>query len=315
MKYLSTKFEDYLSEMEKNNLHENKKNLLKDLDYDNLIFYGTKGIGKYSQVLNYIKKYSGSNLKYEKKINIEYGNKKQYIMKLSDIHFEVDMELLGCNAKVLFNEIFYKILDIILIRDNKTGIIVCKNFHKIHSELLDIFYSYMQNISHKQINLKFILLTENVSFIPNNILERCKIIPFERPTKTKYSKCVNVNLNDVKLSEITNIKNLCNNITIFNNPNKKLVTKIINLIENYKLINYLEFRDMIYDILIYELDVLDCMNDIIIYFIKNNKINENNLDNILYELDKFLVYYNNNYRPIYHLERFLLYICITVNEL
>ena len=72
---------------------------------------------------------------------------------------------------------------------------------------------------------------------------------------------------------------------------------------------------MIYDILIYELDVLDCMNDIIHYFIKNSKINENNLDNILYELDKFLVYYNNNYRPIYHLERFLLYICITVNDL
>ena len=68
------------------------------------------------------------------------------------------------------------------------GILVCKNFHKIHSELLDIFYSYMQNMKHKNLNLKYILLTEHVSFIPDNILERCKIISFNRPTKTKYSK-------------------------------------------------------------------------------------------------------------------------------
>ena len=315
MKYSSTKFEDYTLELERYNLHEEKKELYNNLNYDNLIFYGPSGIGKYSQVLNYINKYSSSNLKYERKIYVEYSNKKQYLMKISDVHFEIDMELLGCNAKVLFNEIFQKIIDIILIRENKMGILVCKNFHKIHSELLDIFYSYMQNMKHKNLNLKYILLTEHISFIPDNILERCKIISFNRPTKTKYSKCFNINMNDIKLNEITNIKNLCNNITIFKNPNKKLVTKIINLIENYKLINYLEFRDMIYDILIYELDVLDCMNDIIIYFINNNKINNNNLDNILYELDKFLVYYNNNYRPIYHLERFLLYICISVNEL
>ena len=315
MKYLSTKFEDYISQIERYNLHDNKNDLLNKLDYNNLIFYGPSGIGKYSQVLNYIKRYSNSGLKYEKKINVEYGNKKQYIMKLSDVHFEIDMELLGCNAKILFNELFYKIIDIILIKENKMGIIVCKNFHKIHSELLEIFYSYMQSIQHKQINLKYILITENVSFIPNNILERCKIIQFERPTKTKYSKCFNVNLNDINLNEIHNIKNLCNNITIFKDPNKKLITKIIHFIENYKLINYLEFRDMIYDILIYELDILSCINDIIFYFIKNKKINENNLDNILYELDKFLVYYNNNYRPIYHLERYLLYICISVNEL
>ncbi len=315
MKYSSTKFEDYTLELERYNLHEEKKELYNNLNYDNLIFYGPSGIGKYSQVLNYINKYSSSNLKYERKIYVEYSNKKQYLMKISDVHFEIDMELLGCNAKVLFNEIFQKIIDIILIRENKMGILVCKNFHKIHSELLDIFYSYMQNMKHKNLNLKYILLTEHVSFIPDNILERCKIISFNRPTKTKYSKCFNINMNDVKLNEITNIKNLCNNITIFKNPNKKLVTKIINLIENYQLINYLEFRDMIYDILIYELDVLDCMNDIIIYFINNDKINNDNLDNILYELDKFLVYYNNNYRPIYHLERFLLYICISVNEL
>ena len=38
-------------------------------------------------------------------------------------------------------------------RTNGTGIIVCKNFDHIHSELLEIFYSYMQTLlTHK--NLK-----------------------------------------------------------------------------------------------------------------------------------------------------------------
>ena len=58
-------------------------------------------IGKYTQSLMFIKKFSQSNLKYERKININFNPKKSFIFKLSDIHFEIDMELLGCNAKVL----------------------------------------------------------------------------------------------------------------------------------------------------------------------------------------------------------------------
>ena len=54
------------------------------------------------------------------------------------------MALLGCNAKLLWNDIFNHIIDIISTSKHKKGIIVCKNFHEIHSELLEIFYSYMQ---------------------------------------------------------------------------------------------------------------------------------------------------------------------------
>ena len=64
-----------------------------------LIFYGQNGIGKYTQALSFIKQYSPSNLKYERKININLSAKKEYF-KVSDIHIEVDMELLGCNTKV-----------------------------------------------------------------------------------------------------------------------------------------------------------------------------------------------------------------------
>ena len=46
-----------------------------------------------------IKNISPSNSKYERKLDVTV-NKKNYIFKISDIHYEIDMELLGCNAKV-----------------------------------------------------------------------------------------------------------------------------------------------------------------------------------------------------------------------
>lgn len=312
MKYLSTKFEDYINEINTYNLHENKQEIFKNAQYNNLIIYGPAGVGKYSQMLNIVKNQSPTNLKYERKINYNFQNKKEILIKISDIHFEIDMELLGCNAKILFNDLYYHIIDIISLKSERKGIIVCKNFHKIHSELLDIFFSYMQNLMHKKIEMKFILLTEQVSFIPDNILERCEIISLDRPTKIKYSKCVG-NLSKIELSEITNIKNLKMNITKFNDKHCKLSDKIIDKIENYKEINYLEFRDMLYDLFIYEIDVLNSIYYIIEYFINTGKINQNNIDKIFYKLDKFLVFFNNNYRPIYHLESFLLYLCISIH--
>jgi len=68
------------------------------------------------------------------------------------------MSLLGCNSKLLWHEIYQQLVDIISAKTEKSGIIVCKEFHNIHSELLENFYSYMQNNNDSSINIKFILL-------------------------------------------------------------------------------------------------------------------------------------------------------------
>ena len=91
-----------------------------------------------------------------KKITINYNSKYEHIIKISDIHYEVDISLLGCNAKILWNEIFQHIMDIILSKQVKQGIIVCKNFQDIHTELLDIFYSYMQKQIDGHCNIIFV---------------------------------------------------------------------------------------------------------------------------------------------------------------
>jgi hypothetical protein len=79
------------------------------------------------------------------------------------------------------------------MKTDKTGILVCKNFHMIHSELLEVFYSYIQeyNNPHTAIQLKFIILTEHISFIPNNILNSCEVVSIGRPSNDNYVEIAN----------------------------------------------------------------------------------------------------------------------------
>ena len=316
MKYLSSRCEDYLIELEKNDLHENMNEVFDKLKENNshLIFYGPPGIGKYTQMLKYVKQYSPSDLKYERKINFNISAKKDYSFKISDIHFEIDMELLGCNAKVLFNEIYHHVLDIFSTKQNLNCFIICKNFHHIHSELLDIFYSYMQNLNHKNMELTYILISEHVGFIPDNILKKCQVINFKRPTKKQYKQCTKIQIpSNILLENIINIKNIINDIDILNNIEDKVCKKLICKIEDYKNIDFLEFRDLIYDIFIYNLDLNLCLYNILEHFIKNKKLNDDNISQLLFESYKFFRFYNNNYRPIYHLEKFLYYLIKVVH--
>ena len=211
MKFYESHFEEYITEEQRISLHPKLNKIYEKFpkninDLKNVIFFGPSGIGKYTQMLKSIKKYSPTELKYEKKISLTY-NKQQYFFKISDIHCEIDMSLLGCNSKLLWHEIYQQIIDIISAKTEKSGIIVCKNFHEIHSELLENFYSYMQKNNSISVDLKFIIITEELSFIPDNILNCCEIINISRPTKSSYIKCLKNKLpNKLKLENLTNIK-------------------------------------------------------------------------------------------------------------
>lgn len=393
MKFYETHYEEYINSLEKYNLHDELKNKIKTFpncisNFGNIIVYGPSGIGKYTQVLNIIKKYSNNDLKHEKKITCQ-TEKLQYTYHISDIHYEIDMSLLGCNSKILWYEIFLQIMDIITIKQEKIGIILCKNFHEIHTELLEIFYSYMQhcNNCNSLIKIYFIILTEHISFIPNNIINCCRIINIGRPSIDKYKK-INDNFNNYfqltnypnniesnnteiikKECEVINennnlltIENFINRTTylqkscndnkiVYNNEN---ITKVLDLIDkdsitnikefksfslikniyevpkdifniicdniiqeiiNYNNISFTGFRDIIYDILIYNIDICECLWYIVKFFIDNDKLSKNNISKILKKIFIFLKYYNNNYRPIYHLESILFYIIIKIHNI
>ena len=313
MKFLETHFEEYTNEVSKLNLHPKLEKYYSHfpdtLDkLGNIIFYGPSGVGKYSQMLHAIRKYSPTDLKYEKKLSLTY-DKKQYFFKISDIHYEIDMSLLGCNSKLLWHDIYQQIVDILSAKNNKTGIIVCKEFHNSHSELLENFYSYMQDNNLIAVNIKYILLTEEVSFIPDDILNCCEIMCISRPTKVSYTKCARQKIpNDLKIENIMNIKYLHTGIYELMKPYKIICDKIIKELLDVNELKFLKFRDLLYDIFIYNLDITDCIWYILTNLVHLNKINANNLSEILLKTYHFLKYYNNNYRPIYHLESYLFYL-------
>lgn len=321
MKFYETTFDEYLEKVNEYNLHPKLSKLYSEFPnkiehFKNLIFYGPSGVGKESQMLFAIKKYSPSHLKYEKKIKIDY-NKDESILKISDIHYEVDMGLLGCNSRQLWHEIYQSIIDIISTKSDKSGIIVCKNFHNISNDLLDVFYSYMQkNISVTKINCKFIFLTEEISFINANILNACCTISVTRPSRSNYNKfiekgklkpCYNIN-------EITNIKYLKSDIYEKCEMIESISSQIICNISDLYEIKYSELRENIYKILIYNLNLFHCIHYIIDYLISNNKINKENAFYIYIQYFNTLKLYNNNYRPIYHIEKLFLSISHNIHN-
>ena len=315
----ANKFDDYITKYTKFPLHKNHKDLYnlfpkKINEMKNLIFYGPNGVGKYTQALASIYKYSPTKLNYEKKISIN-NNKYNYFIKISDIHYEVDMSLLGCNTKILWNEIYNHIVDIILTKPNQTGIIICKNFQNISTELLEIFYSYMQTKHEKHIKVVFIIITSQLSFIPDNIVNRSKILYFSRPTKTQYNKCSNNYASkNIVLSNISNINYLLTNEKNLMTPHNSICNKVIDSIIDIENSKFSDIREILYDIFIYDLDLTECVFYIINELIKKKHIKTTHISGLIEKTYLFFHLYNNNYRPIYHLESFIYYLTKIIHD-
>jgi hypothetical protein len=356
MKYYETSFDDYLKSNNLYNIHPELEEIQNRLprsanQMENIIVYGPPGVGKYTQTLKIISKYSESLLKYDKKLEI-LTDKQDYIMRFSDIHYEIDMSLLGCNAKTLWHEIFFQIVDIVSTKKEKIGIILCKNFHHINSELLDVFYSYIQHYDRNDnIQIKFVLITEQISFIPNKMTNICDLItiprlenePYEKLNKindivakntylsnftTKISTCLpevqfqqtnptykeNAVFKEIDSECINNLKEM----KLFTYLNKSedipddtfdiICDKIINSITDLRDFQFTQFRDTLYDILIYNIDIFECVWVVVSHFVTSDKLSAEDCSDIMIKTFHFFKQYNNNYRPIYHLESMMLYI-------
>jgi Cdc6-like AAA superfamily ATPase len=73
MKFYESHYEEYIESKDHYNIHPELKIALENTptkisQMGNMIFYGPSGVGKYTQVLSLLKKYSSTDLKYDKKI-------------------------------------------------------------------------------------------------------------------------------------------------------------------------------------------------------------------------------------------------------
>jgi len=285
------------------------------------------------------------------KIQMKKQDKKQeYMYRISDIHYEIDMATLGCNSKILWHDLFFQIVDIVSVslKTNKIGIIVCKNFHNIHNELLDIFYSYMRHpLQHINIQIKFVIISEHIGFIPDNIVNACEIISVKRPSKQHYIEMVKfqtkpfscflecnrngifydkVNrsaifhkdktadiLDELTLTSIINTKEI-HSFTWLKNTSE-IPNDVFNVISDALMeqilypekIKITDIRNNLYDLLIYNIDVSECIWYIITTLIQFQSFKKTeDITDILNKIFVFFKYYNNNYRSIYHLESIIL---------
>tara|TARA_Y100000816_G_scaffold291665_1_gene283757 strand:+ start:5913 stop:6884 length:972 start_codon:yes stop_codon:yes gene_type:complete len=321
MKYYETHFEEYVNSCIETNLHPELVETFESFpenvqDMRNIILYGKNGSGKYTQALYLINRYSPSNLKYEKKMSLSFA-KSEYIIKISDIHFEVDMSLLGCNAKLLWHEMFNQIVDIINGRPNKSGIILCKNMTSVNNDLLDIFYSYIQNnkIAYNTC-IKYIFLSESVCFLPENILNCCEVIGVCSPGITKIKKIVKKHSGPSSVvynDKVKNIKNLYVSSGAEDSVQEKIISNIKSIINSdITKINFGDVRESIYELFIYEVDIHECVWSILCSLVESNKVNDK-LGEIIGETQGFFKLYNNNYRPIYHVEKYVYFLMKKIN--
>lgn len=321
MKFQESQFEDYVRAVQERNFHARLERLWAALPEDvhqmpNLLLHGPNGVGKYSQALHAIHRYSPSGLKYEKRIFVPTVKKLTSAVRLSDIHFEVDFSILGRNAKTAWHAIYQHILAVISTRRNRCGIIVCREFHTIRAELLDVMYSYMQQYNSGDIVVRWVILTDEYSFLPEELVQRFSTIAITRPKavdlRWKQSAAEEHFLRGEyeQLDAVTNVQT--GNIKTIHlkvpDPTYFISLRIVQLIMTAHQSFPYEMREALYDILLYQLDVHACVRSILTQCIQQEALTIKGAGVIIQQLYLFFKFYNNNYHPIYHLERII--ICI-----
>jgi hypothetical protein len=365
MKYYETSYEEYIKSSRKYDIHPELAPVIGQImDINslcpNLIIYGPSGVGKYTVALRILEKFSPSGLKHFKRMTIHSASNAatssvkniDWSIRISDIHYEIDFSLLGCEPKKVWNDTFFQIVDVVSMSKEKVGIILCKNFHTIHSELLEVFYSYVQHCRLLNFRITFFFLTEHVSFLPSNIVECSQIIPVSRPSDEAYIRLAEqggiVHYSGTKLSKFENRISRVGisdaKMKSFARDNMRAVSKdaIMNLKETQYLaladspdqlpkelfnivcdsivdiidaagdksveMDYAKFRNHLYDVLLYGVDITECIWYILNHYVESGKLSEAAISDIMPRMHTFLKYYNNNYRPIYHLESIFVYL-------
>ena len=137
-----------------------------------------------------------------------------------------------------------------------------------------------------------------------------------------YKKQFNIGRNvDVNvLNNLKHVKLLKDDYDIMV-PYKKICDKILEMIIDYNSIDFMDLRNILYDLLILNLNIPDCIYYILSKLIENGALciksvdNEEHMNELFNSTYMFFKYFNNNYRPIYHLENYILYLVKHIHEL
>ena len=262
-----THFDNYVS------LYETAKESKYDFGCnEHIISYHYHSLQNYADTLRKLRRLSPSNLKYCRKTTLLYNNE-DHSFVTSDVHIEIDFELIGVIEYGLFFEFFKHIKENMIL--NKTHMyVVCLHFEKITKDLSDVFFNFLDNSF-----IHFIFLTTQVSFLPRSILKKSVLKRFKTQDKSLYHETY-----------------------------KERVNKIISYIMTDSEESLFVWRESIYSLLVWNDSIHNAFSYLIFELIRCNYIDETQMNELFPKYYEIVHLYNNNYRSIYHLEHFIVYL-------
>lgn len=248
------------------------------------IFHHHNSFENYINILDLLRQKSSSDLKYSRKIDISVQNN-NYSFNTSDVHVEIDFELLGVNETNVILELMQH------IKENMSYnhfFIVCLHFEKVKSELCKLFKSFI----HIK-NISFILSTRTISQLEESFIADYHIKIYGK-TKANNDKLM--------------IDDSITNSNLMSSCVKSIFEYIIN-----KKNNLFQLRELIYKWFILNINIHEALCHLFQELIQEGYINENNINKIMREYVQIMERYNNNYRSIFHIEYFIISL-ININK-
>ena len=274
-------------------------------DITNILVYGPKGSGKLTLVKSLINTYYNTDIiEINKFVKI---NNKEVSFKSSKYYFEIILD--SYYNKKKFDELLLYLCDSNDI-NSKFKLIIIKNIEYINDDSFRILKYFIEK---KYNNIRFILITSNISNINNFLKGFFLLFRVPYPNKNELFDYISTIYN-IKSSKLKTIINESTNLTslflqleinILNNyicPYKTYSNKFVKLLESKNIDNILKIRELLYTIMSKNYDLKLICHTIL------NKFLTKNIDKKQELIELFTNYDNTNksFKNIIHIESLLI---------
>eukprot|EP01039_Chlorochromonas_danica_P011424 gene11424-12771_t len=294
------------------------------------LLVGPAGVGKYTAGLRLIAA-SRMDDTLAAAEDIPFGNPKKLVLEnatclVTARHYEIDLALLGCKAKDTWNAWFGQIVQSLqCTRVHKLTYLLCRNAHTLHPDVMILFSIYLEQAmclmwSQYRIHLRFVLLTEQWSCLPPALVRLCVPVFVRRPSADRLHAWVQratgapaAAVQSIQPWQISNLKEWiglfevgvpAKRLAHFTDLTDRVARTIATALRELQAAPPAAFgmrvatlREALYDILVYNLDVGEC-----VWTLLRDWGDPVAVRAAVLQLPRFWREYNNNYRPIFHLE-------------
>ena len=282
------------------------------LRQSNLVFFGPNAVGKRTLAVRYICAYHKTNGLACKKTILVKLSKRDFPLKISKLHIELDPSNILNNCRQNWDKVFETIKDITLSSPTHQKFIILHNVEKTNQDILNCLYAYMQNLE-PNIRLQFIILTSSLISLPFSITQRCQCIRVKRPSRNKIINQLGNSLDYKAHSDRLE--------TLYNYPfgvkeNDPaficLIDMVMNKATKFNDADIMDLRNHLYHLQIDKCGCQELPREITKALAPHiSPDTKSELGKHLGSIVQGLAY---AYRPIYHLENLVLYLSSQIHE-